>query len=535
MSFSSSCIHVYIGQSSCRLGREISRQYEHLGLSESTQRIFCENHDASSSSSSSSSLSSSSSSSLSSVFVVDFGGRDSGRSSGCWSAGKNIDEVLCALRRALETCLTPALGITVVLSLEDGTATSIATNLLHTVSTDLPGLQLAAIGLLPLGGLSGMAYYNAVVGLQAALACAESLILRGFDDALYILAHEAKGAAGAGASATLQDMIAVTAADIVSASLSYSSTSFGSSSSSGSHVCMDSASDGFNGNDTDWRLRAWPFEAITTGRGKIFDIRSSLWRIFAQAGSGSGSGSAPARGGRREGVAHMQKKTSPLRDMSANLRSLHKTFTGRQEGAGAGSGVGAASGWAEDHQQYKQMAPISFESVDHGRAQLVEMRLSPFHSHSAHGMGQGQGQGHGVVRLYAGAASVSDSSASPTELTAAFVFATPGVLWPSVTHSIAHLQRAQRQHTIAALSCPKYSSSSSSSSSSARARDAPGPPDVVALSFQSPYAQHTVAYTCRRAEQLVRAGAYLHSFMGGESSAAEEISIAMEHVLALID
>lgn len=99
-----------------------------------------------------------------------------------------VDEVQRQLASSSAALLA---GICLVYDLDDGVSCAASSMLLQELSWRVPELSLTSIGLLPLGGLQGMANYHAVLSMDASLHLADRFIVRGLDDAMKVPAPHA--------------------------------------------------------------------------------------------------------------------------------------------------------------------------------------------------------------------------------------------------------------------------------------------------------------------------------------------------------
>ena len=97
----------------------------------------------------------------------------------------DMQAVMDQIEFQLSTCSSSTLaGVCVVSDLDDGVSCAASAALLQELSWRVPELSRTAVGLVPLGGLQGMANYHAVLSMDASLRLADRFLVRSPEDAM---------------------------------------------------------------------------------------------------------------------------------------------------------------------------------------------------------------------------------------------------------------------------------------------------------------------------------------------------------------
>jgi hypothetical protein len=212
-------------------------------------------------------------------------------------------------------------GLGVVADFSSGAGSSLSSALISELKDLAPHIRIHSVFITPPNDtLQGINVLNGVMSLQTSLEAADSVMIRGVDDALTYVKEKIE-------TPSIQDACAAIAADLYCA-LGPKKVSFDHGAAESSDWCSQGGSvftaPFLQEHSPDISLGAlycWP-SGVCSAKNKICDVRSSLWRMHY-------SHSRPSKHSTQASKA--ATKYSPIRAMAANMHSLHIT-SGLREG-----------------------------------------------------------------------------------------------------------------------------------------------------------------------------------------------------------
>ena len=459
-----------------------------------------------------------------------------------------VESIVSRLLRKMEACDNPS-SVGIVADMCSGLGSSLSSAILAELKDLAPHLRLHSVfAMPPHDTVQGINVLNGVMTLQMSMEYADSVIVRGFDDAMDLVSEHKQQSS---APASLQESHAAIAADLylalgpkrvscgdallhletknVDIGAGMGDNSVYSSRVGASEDIYGNYSTSFSSPDTGLSsVYCWPSGNCSTGAGKLCDVRSSLWRLHDMhlRAAARKNGSSRSRGSTGVGAKAKAENYNPIRALAANMHCLHLA-SGRVQGE--------ESSYNNNNSSNSSSASGGFElDVCVQSATLARFGTEPtLHVPVA---GQNATTCRRMVispdNTEGGACLRADSS----EVARLLSWACPGMTFPhhlgkhtyrdhisGQTVKLGKSQNRNRRHAggVSNISAMSQDSSSSSfqeassrsqSFSSRRGASEEGnaeSPDIAAIAFSSPYARNTAKQVCSKAQELFNRKAYI--------------------------
>jgi len=480
----------------------------------------------------------------------------------------NVESIMSQLLRKMEACDNPN-SISIVADMCSGVGASLSSAILAEIKELAPHVRLhSAFMMPPENTIQGINVLNGVMTMQMSMEYADSVIIRGFDDALDLVSESKQCSLDPGQS-LLKDMHTAIAADLYcalgprrvsceDAALDMLDSRLDGAVAAGGAVgnsvfSSDTMLSGFDSLPSTGvgAMYAWPSGNCSAGAGKFCDVRSSLWRLYdTHLRAAKKSGNTSKRGG--TGANAKAEKYSPIRALAANMHCLHLASERlAEEDASYASSPGNSTKSNGSSNGYgHNNGPGGWSSLDAcvQSATLGQFGAEPtLHVPVA---GAGRERDTGSCRrlvLSPDTAGMECFGTDPSEVSALLSWACPGITFPqhlgrhtyrdkssgqtvklgigkhhyqgrSRTHSSgatnvsASARTQQPQHQRGSDSDSFQTSQNQSYSRRGGSEDHQAEaeaPTIAAISFASPYARYTAKRVYNRAQDLFDRRAYI--------------------------